>query len=115
MFLTLDRAKGDIRKADGMQLALDFAGLEWAERIVAEFRAWAAEQKAAGFTTVTIEAFRAQTLTQPSSAKAWGSVPGLLCKAGIVAPNCRPDGSAIMVNAAAPRTHGHPIRTWRLL
>jgi len=101
-------------KEAGQQLALDFAG-DWAERVVVEFRGWAAIEKARGMSTCTIERFRAEAANQPKSHKAWGPLPAALVRAGVLAPMTHPDGTPVMRNAAAPRTHAHPVRVWRLL
>jgi hypothetical protein len=113
--MQLNRPLGHALKREGMQAALDFSGEAWAQQVVDEFREWAAEQKALGFKTVTIESFRAQSTNPPASHKAWGSVPRLLCKAGLVAEHTDEAGNPIYTRAAAPRTHAHPVRVWRLV
>lgn len=111
--LTLNRPLGAALKADGQQAAFEFSG-KWRDTVVDEFGAWVATQKAAGFRTVTIEAFRAQTNNAPESHKAWGSLPATLCKAGLIAPDLDADGNPRYVRAAAPKTHAHPVRLWRV-
>lgn len=105
--MQLDAAKGEALKRAGQQIALDFAG-DWAERVVAEFTAWVAAQRAQGFKTVTIEAFRAQARNNPPTSKAWGSLPRLAVKRGLIAPTER------YTKAAAPRTRSHPVRVWSI-
>lgn len=100
---------GESLKRSGMQLALVFAGDDWAVLVVAEFRAWLAEQKALGLTWITVEQFRSQAANQPESHKACGSLPRLLCRAGLIAPTGQ------FVRAASPRTHAHPVSKWRVL
>jgi hypothetical protein len=104
----MDIATGEQLKREGMQLALDFAG-DWADRVVMEFRAWAAVQKAMGFSWITVEQFRSQAKNLPESHKAWGSLPRLLCKADLIAP------TGEYVRAASPKTHAHPVAKWTLL
>lgn len=111
--LVLDRAAGLALKGQGQQLALAFAG-EWSETIVAEFKAWADKQRAMGFKTCTIEMFRAQCVSQPDSHKAWGALPRVLVRQGLLQPHLDAEGNPIYRPAAAPKTHGHPIRTWLL-
>ena len=106
--VTLDPERGEALKIRGQQLALDLAG-DWAERVVLEFRGWAAIEKARGMRTCTIEAFRAEARNQPPSHKAWGSLPRLLVKAGLITP------TGEYRKAAAPKTHCHPVALWRLV
>lgn len=113
MTILLDPQEGQRRKAEGQQLALDIDE-SWADRMVAEFRAWAAKRVAMGLRVATIEEFRASTAYQPQSHKAWGSVPRLLVKAGLIRPQTHPDGSPVYVKAAAVKTHAHPVRQWLL-
>lgn len=110
----LDAAAGEALKERGQQLALDLAG-DWAERVVHEFRGWAAVEKARGMRTCTIERFRAEAQNHPATHKAWGSLPGLLVRAGVLSPAMHEDGSPVTRKAAAPKTHAHYVRVWHLL
>lgn len=101
-------------KEHGMQLALDMSG-EWKDRVMLELRGWLAIHKARGNTTVTMEQFRAEAKEQPASFRAWGPLPALACKAGLLAPMNHSDGSPVMRAAESERTHGHFVRVWRCL
>lgn len=114
MTILLDPQEGQRRKAEGQQLALDIDET-WAERMVSEFRAWAARRVAMGLKVATIEEFRASTTCQPRTHKAWGSAPRLLVKAGLIRSQLHPDGSPVYVKAAAVKTHAHPVRQWVLV
>lgn len=109
--MTTDIVTGETLKREGMQMALSFAG-DWSDEVVLEFRGWIAVEKARGLKTVTIEQFRSQAKAQPRSHKCWGSAPRLFCKAGLIAPKTRDDGSQVTVKAASPKTHAHEIRVW---
>ena len=111
--MQLDARAGQARKFDGMQIALNFSG-DWPERVLSEFKAWAAVQRARGLRTVTIEQFRAETRCAPESHKAWGSLPRLALKAGVITENLGEDGLPRYQRAAAPKTHAHPVRVWGL-
>jgi hypothetical protein len=111
----LDAVTSRQRKADGQQRALEFEGDEWIVRASEEFAKWLGEQKARGFKTITVEEFRAQAKNQPLSHKAWGALPRLLCKAGLIAPAFGADGERLYRRAAAPKTHAHPVAVWRVL
>lgn len=105
--MQLDAAKGRALKQQGQQLALDLAG-DWRQRALVEFAAWIAEQKANGFTTVTVEAFRSQAQNHPPTSKAWGCLPLLAVRDGLIHPTDQ------FTRAAAPRTRSHPVRVWRV-
>lgn len=111
----LDAQESQARKEAGMQLALEFAGEGWADRVVAEFAGWAALQKRIGLRLVTIELFRSQAKNLPESHKAWGSLPRLLKKSGLVEPALDEHGQQRYQRAASPKTHAHPVALWRLL
>ena len=114
--MLLDARAGKAAKDAGMQLALDFAGQEWKERVIPAFAAWAAVQRYRGFKTCTIEAFRADNPgVQPQSHKAWGSLPKLLLTARLVHENLDERGEPHYRRAAAPKTRCHPIRVWGLI
>ena len=96
-------------------MALVNAGEAWQCAVLIEARRWCADQKRRGIKVVTIEEFRAACCAQPHSPKAWGSVPGMLQRAGLIAPEVSADGHQVFRRAAAPKTHGHPVRAWRLV
>ncbi len=110
---TLDHAAGAAAKHSGMQLALTFAG-DWKDEILGEFRAWSIAQQEKGLRTAKIEEFRAATHVQPKSNKAWGALPRLLIKAGMIRPLLDADGYPIRRPAAAGKTHAHPVIVYSL-
>lgn len=113
MTILLNPQESQRRKEAGQQLALDIDE-SWRGRIVEEFRTWAAKRAAMGLRVATIEEFRADTTCQPHTPKAWGALPRLLVKAGLIRPQMHPDGSPVYVKAAAVKTHAHPVRQWLL-
>lgn len=110
----LNAAAGQALKDAGMQAALDFAG-DWADLVLAEFRAWLIERRELGLTFVTIEEFRSQAWNQPTSTKAWGVLPKLATKAGLIAPRWAAPGIQDRAPAASPRTHGHEVKRWSIV
>lgn len=106
------RAEGRALAEKGMQRALDRAGSAWVESIVAEARAWCAKR---GGHRITLEQFRQDARSSPVSHKAWGSLPRILCKAGLLAPVTHADGSAVFTPAGSLKTHAHPVRVWLVL
>lgn len=111
----LNAAHGAALKDSGMQLALDYAGQQWRDAVLEEFRAWVTTQKARGEREVSIEMFRSQSTEQPTTHKAWGSLPKLAVKAGLIAPLTDSDGNRVYRRAASAKTHAHPVGFWRLL
>lgn len=101
-------------KQAGQQLALDMAG-DWKADVLVELRAWIAVHRGQGNREMTMEQFRAQAVNQPTSHKAWGALPAIACKAGLIEPVLHDDGSAVMRRAASVRTHAHPVRLWRIV
>lgn len=101
-------------KQVGQQLALDMAG-DWKADVLVELRAWLAVHRGQGNTTMTLEQFRAQAVNQPHSHKAWGALPAIACKAGLIEAILHDDGSAVMRRAESVRTHAHPVRLWRIV
>jgi hypothetical protein len=112
--LVLNRPLGRALKEEGMQRALEFSGA-WKDTILADFKTWLEKQQALGCTTVTVEAFRAQSNNQPSTHFAWGALPNMALKAGLIAPEWAAPGLQARVKAAAPKTHAHEVKLWRLL
>jgi hypothetical protein len=111
MTVILNAAESTARARQGQQLALDIDE-SWADRMVAEFRAWAARRVAMGLRDFRVEEFRAAAKQQPPSSAAWGSAPRLLMRAGLIAPKTHPDGSQVYVKAAAVRTRSHPVAVY---
>jgi hypothetical protein len=110
----LDRARGEALKREGMQAALDFAGEDWRELVVREFREWAKRQVALGMRTAKIEEFRAVARCHPPTTKAWGSLPRILIKEGLIRPVIGADGYPVRRPAAAARTHAHHVILYSL-
>lgn len=109
----LSAAASRAAKQVGQQLALDMAG-DWKADVLVELRAWLAVHRGQGNTTMTLEQFRALAVNQPASHKAWGALPAIACKAGLIQPVLHEDGSAVMRRAESVRTHAHPVRLWRI-
>jgi hypothetical protein len=97
----LDAVASRAAKDRGMQLAIDFAGDDWKDRVLAELRAWCASRIALGETEVTMEQFRAVAKNAPPRHQAWGPLAVLACKEGILAPLTHADGSAVYRAAAS--------------
>ena len=112
--MTLNASASRAAKERGQQLAIDFAG-DWKEAVLLELRDWIAMHVAQGHTTMTFEQFRHDARSKPESHKAWGSLPTIACKAGLIAPMTHADGSPVMRPAESVKTHGHPVRVWRLV
>lgn len=100
-------------KEAGMQLSIMFEG-EWAATVMVELAAWLATRRAQGRDTMTLEQFRHHAIAQPHSHKAWGSLPALACRAGLILPMTHGDGSPVMRRAESEKTHAHPVRVWRI-
>lgn len=100
-------------KRTGMQMSIMFDG-EWTAAVLIELRAWLAARRQAGHETMTFEQFRHDATAHPTSHKAWGSLPALACREGLIAPMTHPDGSPVMRRAESLRTHAHPVRVWKL-
>lgn len=109
--MQLDAAVSEARKQAGMQLALDLAN-DWSERILEEFAAWLAKERERGIRRVTIEKFRAEAKNHPLSHKAWGSLPRLAMRAGLIRRALDDSGEPIYRRAAAPKTHAHPVAVY---
>jgi hypothetical protein len=110
----LSAAASRAAKDRGQQLAIDFAGEGWKERVLVELEAWCAMRRAQGHVDMQMEQFRAVAVNHPASTKAWGTLPAIACKAGILAPLTHPDGSPVMRFAESVKTHRHPVRAWAL-
>lgn len=112
--MTLNAAASQAAKHTGQQLALDMSG-DWKTSVLLELRGWLAIHRAKGHSTMTFEQFRHEAKSQPGSHKAWGSLPGIACRADLIAPLVHPDGSPVMRSAESVKTHGHHVRVWALV
>ena len=113
MSAVLNAAAGAALKHRGQQLALDISG-NWAECVLEEFAFWLERQRAIGLTWITVEEFRAQARNRPVSANAWGSLPRLAMKAGLIEPKWAAPGVQDRAPAASVKTHGHEVKRWNL-
>jgi hypothetical protein len=111
MTVILNAAESTARARQGQQLALDI-DVSWQERIVSEFRAWAAKRVAMGLRDLRVEEFRAAAKNVPPSPNAWGSLPRLLIRSGLITPKTHPDGSQVYAKAAAVKTRAHPVAVY---
>jgi hypothetical protein len=111
--VTLNATASRQAKETGQQLALDMAG-DWKAEVLLELRGWIAIHKARGNSSMTFEQFRHEARNQPGSHKAWGSLPGMACRAGLIAPMAHADGSPVMKAAESVKTHGHHVRVWKV-
>lgn len=110
----LDPTAARAAKEDGQQIALEFAG-DWAGRVLEELGAWIASRRQAGVKTMTFEEFRAVARNVPERHQAWGTLPKLAVRQGLIAPMEHEDGSPVVQFSKSVKTHRHPIRVWRLL
>lgn len=109
----LDAHASAAAKDHGQQLALTFA-TEWREAVLMELRGWLAIHRAKGHSTMTFEQFRHEARNQPGSHKAWGALPAIACREGLIAPLTHTDGSPVMRRAESEKTHAHPVRVWKV-
>ena len=105
---------GKLLAERGKALALEHAG-DWSERIVLEAGVWCADRKREGMRQTTIEQLRKDARNAPPTPQAWGALPRLLCRAGLIEPAKTADGHPLYTPAASLATHGHPVRVWVLL
>lgn len=104
------RTAGDLYKEHGQQLALDFAGEGWAQHALVKLGEFIAAEPGRLFP---IESFRAWALpaglSAPASHYAWGALPALAIRAGLIL------WTGQYVPARSPKTHAHPVKLWRAL
>lgn len=95
----------------GMQLSLERAGRAWADDMMEKLKAFCKARREMGL----IGPFRFEQLrevaeksgwTLPPDHHAWGTLPRMAIKRGII----RPTGQ--YEPAQSPKTHGHPVRTY---
>lgn len=109
MFDDQPHLTGRDRKREGQRQALDHAGAEWSAMILKAMRLWLNVIKAQGRPEFRFEEFRATCTKamQPPSHKAWGSVPRLAIKDGLI------EWTGRYVQAESLKTHAHPVKLWR--
>lgn len=100
---------GNQLKEEGQALALEHAGAPWAERAMGLLRRFCGSAFAR--RPFAFEDFRAwataQGLEDPPSPNAWGGLPRIAIRDGLMHPTgeYRP--------ARSPMTHAHPVRLYR--
>lgn len=103
---------GQALKVQG-QNATAASNSSWMADVLQLLNFWAKGCKACGVTEFVFEDFRAALtnvgIAPPKSHKAWGAVPRVAVKAGLIAPTdkYRP--------ATSPKTHAHPVRVWQFV
>lgn len=109
LFDTSPKPTGRDRKRSGQQRALDHAGSDWSAMILQALRLWLNVIRAQGRSEFRFEEFRATCTRamQPPSHKAWGSVPRMAVRAGLIAATGR------YAQATSEKTHAHPVMVWR--
>jgi hypothetical protein len=102
-------AATDLRDA-GQQMAL-FNSPGWKDYILVRLQAFCASRKKEGNLEFRVEEFEAwlQPWEQPASRNAWGSLPAIACRAGIIAWAERHE------RAKRPSTHARDVKVWRAL
>lgn len=107
------------RKESGQALALANAGRAWTDRAIKSLRYYLANLKAEhGLNNIneyplfTFEEFRVwatgnKFLSEPSSVNAWGALPRIAKREGLV------DFSGMVTEAKRPQSHSRSIRLWR--
>ncbi len=99
---------GRFLKEAGQQRALDGAGSDWSQTIIALLRDWLLPRQG---QRIVFEDFRAQVPldSHPQSPKAWGALPAMACRAKLI------EATGEYARAKSPRTHAHPVALWRVL
>ena len=98
---------GSALKRQGQSLALDHAGNDWVDSTIAALRIFCDERKVSGKSTFLFEEFRAtRSHALPLSHKAWGSVPIIAVRCGIIRWTGEYD------SAKSLKTHAHPVKRW---
>lgn len=99
-------------KHDGMQLAFDYAGVDFKEALPSVLQQWC--QKLGKRAEFRIEQLRewalnTQALPAPHSPNAWGKVPAKAAAMGLIEFTGRHEPSTSI------KTHGHDVKVWRVL
>ncbi len=101
---------GQRLKEHGQQLALFNAGQDWLDQTIENLKAFCKVRKELGQPEFRFEEFRAAAQERgwalPASHKAWGSLPRVAAKRGLI----RPTGRYAKATSAA--THAHPVAIW---
>jgi hypothetical protein len=100
-------------KERGQEIALFHSGEDWVSYILEKLRAFCKARKELGMPVFRFEEFReVADITGwelPKSHKAWGALPALACRRGLI----RWTGQH--VPAKSRKTHGHYVKTWAAL
>jgi hypothetical protein len=99
-------------KEDGMQLAFDYAGVDFKEALPSVLQQWCAKLgKKAEFRVEQLRewALNTQALPEPKSPNAWGKVPARARALGLIEYAGRHEPSTSL------KTHGHDVKVWRVL
>lgn len=99
-------------KHEGQQLAFDYAGVDFKEALPSVLQQWC--QKLGKRAEFRFEQFRewalnTQALPEPRSPNAWGKVPSKAAAMGLIEATEKFEASTSL------KTHGHPVRVWRVL
>lgn len=105
-------ARGKELKEIGQAIALENAGAEWVDQMLATYLpAFIKVRRKMGLRTFKTEDFREvaedRDWPMPKSPNAWGAFTNAACKAGIIVWT----GDYEAAESAA--THSHPVKVWR--
>ena len=105
--MTSTHKTGHKLKMAGQQIALQFAG-SWADNAIASLRLFCVGRQRFAFEEFR-EAAPSYGLEPPPSHKAWGALPRIAVREGLIRSTTeyRP--------ATSPRTHAHPVRVWEVV
>lgn len=103
--------EGELRKANGQFLAIKRAGQLWQENALVALRKFLKTVHGRAITPVfTFEEFRVyceiEGMTPPASFNAWGALPKVAVKAGLIA------WTGGYVKAVRAEAHARPIKLW---
>lgn len=100
-------------KERGQQIALFNCGEDWLEQTIDNLRAFCKVRKQIRRPVFRFEEFREIAEERgwplPASHKAWGSLPRVAIKHGLIV------WTGKHVPAESHRTHGHYVKTWRAI
>lgn len=103
---------GQKLKLEGLLLAQSNAG-SWVDDMLAQLAVFCTTRKALGEPCFRFEEFRQGVIAlgwdEPKSHKAWGCLPRLAVKRGLIA------WTGKHVPALSAKTHGHYIKVWEAI
>lgn len=103
---------GQRLKERGQQMAFDYAGDRFKRESIPALREWLATRKKFGYHEFRFEEFRAfceRNELAPESQNAWGALPGMAVKAGLIRPTGRYE------KASSAKTRRHPVMIWAVV